>query len=230
MLAQVYIAPLTTVGNLPFRRICKDLGADITCGEMAITTSILQGQAMECSLLKRHPCEDVFGVQIAGAFPDTVARTCELIDDHVSASIAPSGSAGLAYTSNPVHRYVQMQVDFVDLNMGCPLDHVCRRGMGAGLMRRVGRIKVCTRQPRAHAATVRCVRVLSTASPHARHRRSRATPMPAVRQGIVREATKVLGCEFTMKMRVGQSWKAPVAPSFITAAREVGGVSAIGVR
>ncbi|KAF8055999.1 tRNA-dihydrouridine(47) synthase [NAD(P)(+)] [Scenedesmus sp. PABB004] len=117
---KTYLAPLTTVGNLPFRRLCVGLGCEVTCGEMALATNLLQGQASEWALLKRHPSEKIFGVQVCGGYPDTMARVAQLVDE-------------------------ACDVDYVDINCGCPIDIICGRGAGSALLTRPRRLEEVVR-------------------------------------------------------------------------------------
>jgi len=110
----VVLAPLTVGGNLPFRRLCVELGAQVTFGEMAIVRKLLGGSPSEFALLKSHPEEAFFGVQLADNKPDSLAE---------GARLAESRGAR-----------------FVDLNCGCPIHEITRRGLGASLLRKPSRL------------------------------------------------------------------------------------------
>jgi tRNA-dihydrouridine synthase 3 len=111
---KVFLAPLTVGGNLPFRRLCVEMGAEVTVGEMAVVRKLLRGSSAEFALLKSHPAEPFFGVQLADNKPESLAE---------GARIAEGRGAR-----------------FVDLNCGCPIDQITRRGLGASLLRKPGRL------------------------------------------------------------------------------------------
>lgn len=108
---KLVLSPLTTVGNLPFRRICKEYGADITCGEMACVLPILNGYGAEWALTRRHKSEDVFGVQLCGNNSELISYASQLLSENC-------------------------EIDFIDLNIGCPIDLIYKQGAGSALIRR----------------------------------------------------------------------------------------------
>lgn len=59
---KLFLAPMCTVGVLPFRRWCKDFGCDVTCSEMIFARELTKAQSKEMSKLRRHPSEDIFGL------------------------------------------------------------------------------------------------------------------------------------------------------------------------
>mmetsp|Transcript_37104 Transcript_37104/g.115458 ORF Transcript_37104/g.115458 Transcript_37104/m.115458 type:complete len:343 (+) Transcript_37104:688-1716(+) len=89
---------------------------------MALASTILEGGAGELALLRRHASEKIFGVQIAGGDVEGMAKVAQFIDE-------------------------QVDCDFVDINCGCPLEEVHRRGAGSRLMART----------RAMEGVVRCM-------------------------------------------------------------------------
>jgi tRNA-dihydrouridine synthase 3 len=111
---RIALAPMATGGNLPYRRLCREYGADLTCSEMIIADKLVRGSRAERPLLRHHPSEETFGVQLCGKVPEVVAE---------GAAIAVAEGAR-----------------FIDLNFGCPIDLVVRRGSGAALLKRPRRL------------------------------------------------------------------------------------------
>lgn len=111
---RLIMAPMSRGTDLPFRRLAGEWGAEVTVGEMAYAHKVIGRERGDRPLLRRHPDEKVFGVQLAGKDPETMAE---------AARVAADGGA-----------------DFVDVNCGCPIDEVTRRGFGASLLKRPTRL------------------------------------------------------------------------------------------
>lgn len=144
------LAPLTTQGNMPFRRLCVDFGAQVTWSEMAVGLPLIQGQKSEWALMRAHQSEveppivrshkapaaydnskDLkFGAQIAVNKPWLAAKTTETLT-----TLCPKLRA-------------------LDLNCGCPIDLVFKQGAGSGLLDSPGKLEKILRTMNAVSGEV----------------------------------------------------------------------------
>jgi tRNA-dihydrouridine synthase 3 len=123
----IVMAPMTKGSNLPYRRLCVELGAKVLTSEMVVARRLRQRRQGEFALIRRAPDEPCFGVQLAGNRPEEMAWAAALVEARGA--------------------------DFVDLNLGCPIDHFTRKGLGAALARQPGRVRRIVEAMRA-AVTV----------------------------------------------------------------------------
>lgn len=111
----VVLAPMTKGSNLPYRRLCVELGARVTVSEMTLARRLKQKRSSEFALIRRSPDEPCYGVQLASRKPEEAAWAAALVEARGA--------------------------DFVDINLGCPIDYFTRKGLGASIGRQPTRIR-----------------------------------------------------------------------------------------
>ena len=103
----IFLAPMAGITDLPFRLICKEMGAGLVYTEMVSSKALFYGDEKTKKLLKSSPKERPLAVQIFG-----------------------SDLEAIAYST----KYVSKFADIVDINMGCPAPKITKNGEGSKLL------------------------------------------------------------------------------------------------
>ncbi|MFI8632076.1 tRNA dihydrouridine synthase DusB [Microbacterium sp. NPDC077663] len=106
--APVVLAPMAGITNTAFRRLCREYGAGLYVSEMITTRALVERNATTMRLIRHHESETPRSIQLYGVDPATVEAAVRIIVDEDHA-------------------------DHVDLNFGCPVPKVTRKGGGAAL-------------------------------------------------------------------------------------------------
>lgn len=103
------LAPMEDVTELPFRLICKRLGADIVYTEFTSSEGIIRDIPRIMEKIQINEEERPVGIQIFGGRPEAMADAAEAIE--------------------------RLNPDFIDINCGCWVKNHVARNEGSGLLR-----------------------------------------------------------------------------------------------
>ena len=104
----VVLAPMAGITNTAFRRLCREFGGGLYVSEMVTSRALVEQTEGSLRIIGHHESEDVRSVQLYGVDPVTISRAIKLLVD-------------------------QDKADHIDLNFGCPVPKVTRKGGGAAL-------------------------------------------------------------------------------------------------
>lgn len=103
------LAPMAGVTDLPFRLLCKEMGAGLICMEMVSAKAISFHNKNTEKLMEIEEQERPVSMQLFGSDPDLIAEMAAQIEER--------------------------PFDILDLNMGCPVPKVVNNGEGSALMK-----------------------------------------------------------------------------------------------
>ena len=104
------LAPMAGVTDLPFRLLCKEMGAGLLCTEMISAKAITFHNKNTRTLMEMEKEEHPISLQLFGSDPDIMAEAAAQIEEQ--------------------------PFDILDINMGCPVPKVFGNGEGSALMGR----------------------------------------------------------------------------------------------
>ncbi|WP_255491896.1 tRNA dihydrouridine synthase DusB [Actinotalea sp. JY-7876] len=104
----VVLAPMAGVTNRAFRRLCREHGAGLYVAEMVTSRALVERTPESLRIIRHDPDERPRSVQVYGVEPTTVGAAVRMLVE-------------------------EDRADHVDLNFGCPVPKVTRRGGGAVL-------------------------------------------------------------------------------------------------
>ncbi|PPG90977.1 tRNA dihydrouridine synthase DusB [Rathayibacter sp. AY1F3] len=106
--APVVLAPMAGITNTAFRRLCREFGNGLYVSEMITSRALVERTPESMRLIRHHPSESVRSIQLYGVDPITVAEAVTML-------------------------VAEDRADHIDLNFGCPVPKVTRKGGGAAL-------------------------------------------------------------------------------------------------
>ncbi len=104
----VVLAPMAGITNTAFRRLCREYGGGLYVSEMVTSRALVERTEESMRLIGHHESEGIRSVQLYGVDPRTIAEAVTML---VS----------------------ENRADHIDLNFGCPVPKVTRKGGGAAL-------------------------------------------------------------------------------------------------